>query len=167
VRDWTLDRRDAYPTMKEKAIFLTKMVTFESRQEAVEPFHGLIYDIYTSPALRRSELTTCLDICFLVGCRAKDVTIQENSIGLLDISVPIFLALHLLFGTLDGEQSLVPNSQASFIRNSSTFPPRVIAFNSSAPSYSSILRHLTRSGPRLRIWITQACLRHLEAWLQC
>jgi hypothetical protein len=94
VRDWTLDRRDAYPTMKEKAIFLTKMVTFESRQEAVEPFHGLIYDIYTSPALRRSELTTCLDICFLVGCRAKDVTIQENSIGLLDISVPIFLALH-------------------------------------------------------------------------
>ena len=153
VRDRTLDRRDAYPTMKEKAMFLTRMVTFESRPDAVEPFHGLIYDIYTSPALRRSELRTRLEICFLVGCRAKDVTIQENFIGLLDISVPrslsnrqtyilgvqswealnghnwIFLTLHLLFGTLDGEQSLVPNSQASFIRNSSAFPPRVIASN--------------------------------------
>ena len=149
VRDWTLSRRDAYPTMKEKAMLLTKMVTFESRPDVLEPFHELIYDIYTSPALRRSELTTRLEICFLVGCRAKDVTIREKFIDLLDVSVPrslsnrliyilgvqswealndhnwIFLALHLLFGTLDGDQSLVPDSQASFARNISTFPPHV------------------------------------------
>jgi len=158
VRDWTLDRRDAYPTMKEKAMLLTKMVAFESRPDVLEPFHELIYDIYTSPSLRRSELTTRLEACFLVGCRAKDVAVREKFVDLLDVSVPrslsnrltyilgvqswealndhnwIYLALHLLFGTLDGEQCLVPNSQASFARNVATFPPRVTTSNLIRPT---------------------------------
>ncbi|KII95163.1 hypothetical protein PLICRDRAFT_693420 [Plicaturopsis crispa FD-325 SS-3] len=137
ARDWALQKRDPYPTMKEKASLLQKMVAFELRAEPL--FHNyleLIYDIYTQPGLRRSDLTTRLEQSFLLGCRARDANLRERFIDLLDASVPrslpsrvsyilgvqswealadhnwIYLALHLILGSVDGEASLILDRQA-------------------------------------------------------
>ncbi|KAF8640045.1 hypothetical protein AX17_001287 [Amanita inopinata Kibby_2008] len=129
ARTWALSKKqEAYPTMKEKASMLQKMATLESRSEAL--FHAyleLIYDIYTEPSLRRSDLTMRLEISFMLGCRAKDPVIRERFMNLLDISVPrsllnrltyvlgvqswealadhhwIYLALHLILGAVDAD----------------------------------------------------------------
>ncbi|KAF9009027.1 hypothetical protein BDQ17DRAFT_1422200 [Cyathus striatus] len=128
ARAWAMHRHEAYPTMKERASLIQKMAAFESRGEALfHPYLELIYDIYTESSLRRSDLTTRLESSFLLGCRAKDTSLRERFIDLLDVSVPrsvfsrltyilgvqgwdvladhnwIYLALHLLLGAADIE----------------------------------------------------------------
>ncbi|CAL1700686.1 unnamed protein product [Somion occarium] len=134
ARDWALNRREPIPTMKEKATLLGRMTTFELRGERGEVLFNnyleLVYDIYTDTTLRRSDLTVRLEQSFLLGCRSTDARLRERFIDLLDVSVPrslfsrlsyilgsqswepladhhwIYLALHLLLGSLDGEQSI-------------------------------------------------------------
>ncbi|KAF9057606.1 hypothetical protein BJ165DRAFT_1520972 [Panaeolus papilionaceus] len=126
ARNWALHRQEAYPTMKEKATLLQKMTLFESRGESIfTPYLELIYEIYTEPTLRRSDLTNRLEQSFLLGCRAKDSALRERFMDLLDVSVPrslfgrltyvlgvqnwealadhnwIYLALYLLLGAAD------------------------------------------------------------------
>ncbi|KAJ7180147.1 FAT domain-containing protein [Mycena crocata] len=126
ARSWALVRQDAYPTMKEKASLLQKMVAFESRTETIFlSYLEVIHQIYTEPALRRSDLTSRLEQSFILGCRAKDLELREKFLDLLDVSVPrslisrltyifgvqawdvlsehnwIYLALHLLLGAAE------------------------------------------------------------------
>lgn len=131
ARNWALHQRDPYPTMKEKAGLIRGMVAFEMRAEPL--FHSylqLIFDIYTEPTLRRSDLTTRLEHSFLLGCRAREANLREKFMDLLDASIPrllssrlsyilgvqswealadhnwIYLALHLLLGTVDSDALL-------------------------------------------------------------
>lgn len=134
AREWALKRRDPIPTMKEKATLLQRMVTFEMRGQHGEALFNnyleLIFDIYSEPSLRRSDLTVRLESPFLLGCRSTDVALREKFISLLDVSVPrslfgrlsyilgsqswepladhnwIFLALHLLLGSVDVDHPL-------------------------------------------------------------
>ncbi|KAJ7276442.1 hypothetical protein B0H12DRAFT_1227571 [Mycena haematopus] len=126
AKSWALVKQDAYPTMKEKASLLQKMVAFESRTESIyHSYLSVIYQIYTEPALRRSDLTARLEQSFILGCRAKDPELREKFLDLLDVSVPrslisrltyifgvqswdaladhnwIYLALHLLLSTAE------------------------------------------------------------------
>jgi len=126
ARTWAMPRQEAYPTMKEKASLLQKMIVFETRADILyQPYLELIYEIYTEPSLRRSDLTTRLEHSFLLGCRAKDTQLRERFLDLLDVSVPrsllsrltyilgvqswdaladhnwIHLALHLILGAAD------------------------------------------------------------------
>ncbi|RDB22695.1 Transcription-associated protein 1 [Hypsizygus marmoreus] len=126
ARTWAMPKQEAYPTMKEKASLLQKMIVFESRSDVLfHPYLELIYEIYTEPSLRRSDLTTRLEHSFLLGCRAKDSNLRERFMDLLDVSVPrsllsrltyifgvqswdaladqnwIYLALHLILGATD------------------------------------------------------------------
>ncbi|KAH8105847.1 hypothetical protein BXZ70DRAFT_396929 [Cristinia sonorae] len=140
TREWALNKRDG-PTIKEKATLVQRMSTFEHRGERAEGlFHGyleLVYDIYTEPTLRRSELTVRLEQSFLLGCAAADADLRERFLDLLDVSVPrslfsrmtyilgvqnwdgladrnwIYLALHLLLGSLDGESQVVPDRKGT------------------------------------------------------
>ena len=90
----------------------------------------LIYDIYTEPSLRRSDLTSRLEHSFLLGCRCQENEIRERFIDLLDSSIPrslasrlsyvlggqswealadynwIYLALDLLMSSVDGDEPL-------------------------------------------------------------
>ncbi|KAL0567103.1 transcription-associated protein 1 [Marasmius crinis-equi] len=71
--------------MKEKAQILLKMVSFETRAENLfHSFLELVHEIYTEPALRRSDLTVRLEPLFFVGCRAKDSALRERFMDLLD-----------------------------------------------------------------------------------
>nr|GAT59465.1 predicted protein [Mycena chlorophos] len=131
AKRWALVRLDAYPTMKEKASLLQKMTAFESRTETIyHSYLEVIYQIYTEPALRRSDLTARLEQSFLLGCRAKDTELRDKFVDLLDVSVPrslnsrltyilgvqswdaladhnwAYLALHLLLSSSDVD---VPN----------------------------------------------------------
>lgn len=146
ARDWALHKKDPYPTMKEKASLLQKMVLYETRGEPL--FHqvlDLIYDIYTDPALRRSDLTTRLEYPFLLGCRVRDTAMRERFVELLDANVPrslfgrltyilgaqswealadhnwIHLALYLLLGAADLDVALLKKSH--FSPNSLLFAP--------------------------------------------
>ncbi|KAI6151887.1 hypothetical protein BKA82DRAFT_2906299 [Pisolithus tinctorius] len=139
MREWVLGRNNTYPTMKDKLNILQKMTGFESRGEQL--FHDyleLVYDIYVEPSLRRSDLTSRLEQCFLLGCRAKDTSLRERFMDLLDASIPrspssrlayilgvqswepladhnwIFLALHLLLGSVDVEAPLIPERKLAF-----------------------------------------------------
>lgn len=142
AKDWAMNKRDAYPSMKEKAGLLQKMVAFENRGERGEVLFNnyleLIYDIYTDPTLRRSDLTTRLEQPFLLGCRAADPAIRERFIDLLDNNTArsllsrlnficgsqnwesladhnwIFLALHLLLGAIDGDLAVAPDRRGIF-----------------------------------------------------
>lgn len=138
ARDWALHRREPYPIVKEKINVLLKMITYETRGDTLfNAYLELIYDIYTEPSLRRSDLTAKLESAFLVGCRSRDSTMREKFIDLLDVSVPrslasrlsyilgvqsweplsdnhwIFLALHLLLGTIDPDTPLLVDRKAS------------------------------------------------------
>lgn len=131
ARNWALHKRDPYPTMKEKASLIRQMVVFEMRGEPLfSNYLQLIFDIYTEPVLRRSDLTTRLEHAFLLGCRAREASLREKFMDLLDASVPrslfsrlsyilgvqswealaehnwIYLALHLLLGTVNGDSLL-------------------------------------------------------------
>ncbi|KAJ7682762.1 FAT domain-containing protein [Mycena polygramma] len=98
AKSWALVKQDAYPTMKEKASLLQKMVAFESRTESIyHSYLEVIHQIYTEPALRRSDLTARLEQSFLLGCRAKDPELREKFMDLLDVSVPRSLISRLTY----------------------------------------------------------------------
>ncbi|KAF8195850.1 FAT domain-containing protein [Mycena galopus ATCC 62051] len=98
AKSWALVKQDAYPTMKEKASLLQKMVAFESRTESIyHSYLAVIYQIYTEPALRRSDLTARLEQSFILGCRAKDPELREKFLDLLDVSVPRSLISRLTY----------------------------------------------------------------------
>lgn len=159
-RAWAFGKQEPYPTTKDKVAILQKMATFENRDP--QNFHSyleLIYDIYTEPSLRRSDLTNKLEQPFLIGCRAKDTALREKFLDLLDVSVPrglfsrmtyifgvqswealadvnwIYVALHLLLGAADPD---VPASQErKFVQPSSL---RVLA----RPKTQAILKPMQR-----------------------
>ena len=178
ARDWAMNKRDAYPTMKEKASLLQKMIAFETRGERGEVLFNnyleLIHDIYTDHALRRSDLTVRLEQSFLLGCRSTDANLRERFIDLLDVSVPrslfgrlsyilgsqswepladhhwIFLALHLLLGSVDGEQ---PISSDQTVTDGGLPPPSF-----TLGRVASIIR------PMQRLLFADPSIAH-EAWV--
>jgi transformation/transcription domain-associated protein len=154
-RSWALHKHDPYPTIKDKATFLQKMLKFEKRGDGTlfHKYLELIYDIYNEPTLRRSDLTTRLEPAFLVGCRAQEGDLREKFMDLLDASIPrtlfsrlsfilgvqswealadhnwIYLALHLLLGTIDAEAALLPDRKITFPAPTLDSPPRLRAHN--------------------------------------
>ena len=107
------------------------MIQLESRGDTLfNEYLELIYDIYTNPSLRRSDLTTRLEHFFLLGCRCQQKEIRERFIDLTDGSIPcsltsrlsyvlggqswealadhnwIYLAMDLLLGSVEGEIAL-------------------------------------------------------------
>lgn len=139
-REWALNPRESVPSMKEKAALLQSMTTFETRDRGetlMQSYLDLLFEIYTEPSLRRSDLTTRLEQQFLLGCRAADTATREKFIDLLDASIPrslygrltyifgvqnwealadrnwIFIALHLVLGCVDGESLLLPDRKST------------------------------------------------------
>lgn len=104
ARDWVLVSKEPYPTLKEKASLLLKMLAYENRGDQLFfEYLTLIYDIYTESSLRRSDITVRLEPAYLVGCRAKDAKLQSQFIELLDLSIPRNLSSRLTY--LIGVQS--------------------------------------------------------------
>ncbi len=91
VRDWILkDPNAAYPTLKEKAGLLGKMMVFEQRgdDELLKNYLELILDVFNEPILQKSELTTRAEHPFLLGTRCKDPVLRCRFVAMLDDCLP-------------------------------------------------------------------------------
>ncbi|RMZ78746.1 hypothetical protein DV737_g3746, partial [Chaetothyriales sp. CBS 132003] len=80
VEKWVFDSSESWPTLKEKTAVLHKMIIFEKwpNQSLLERFLELVIKIYEDPTIARSELTVRLEHAFLIGTRAKDVSMRNR-----------------------------------------------------------------------------------------
>lgn len=89
VKGWVFSKNDLFPTTKEKAAILAKMMVFEIRGEPTlsKEFYQIIVDIFEDDAFSCSELTVRMEQPFLVGTRSADVSIRSKLMSLLNKSL--------------------------------------------------------------------------------
>jgi transformation/transcription domain-associated protein len=106
MRKWVKEK-EVFPTIKEKAALLIKMMTFDTRNDEslISDFLHLILDIYTEPSLARSELTVRLEQAFLLGCRNRDAVVRYKFLEVFDNSISrrLFERMHYLLGVQNWE----------------------------------------------------------------
>lgn len=129
---WILEQKEAFPTIKEKAGILIKMMSYETRDEQLlRDYLDLIHSIYIEPAYSRTELTVRLENAFLLGLRNSDPTVRQKFVDIFDRTLVrglpgrmqyllgtqnweflaehywIQQALDLLLGSIDGDRPLL------------------------------------------------------------
>lgn len=155
---WILERKEMFPTVKEKAGILVKMMSYEVRDndQLLRDYLDLIHSIYTTPAFARTELTVRLENAFLLGCRHRDPQMRQRFIDIFDRTLVNSLsgrlqyllgsqnweyladhywvqqALDLLLGSAEGERSVLASHSPAFATRSPT-------------SFTSKLRSLSSS----------------------
>jgi transformation/transcription domain-associated protein len=89
VEQWIFHSTEPVPTLKEKTAVLTKMLTFEQRQDStlLTRFLDLVIRIYEDPKITRSELTVRMEHAFLIGTRAQDVQMRNRYMAIFDKSI--------------------------------------------------------------------------------
>lgn len=89
VRSWVFSTTDLFPTTKEKAAILIKMLVFELRGELTlsKEFYQIVVDIFEDKTMACSELTVRMEQPFLVGTRLADVGIRTRLMSILDESL--------------------------------------------------------------------------------
>ncbi|SCU80809.1 LAMI_0B03796g1_1 [Lachancea mirantina] len=80
---------EIFPTVKEKAAILTKMLAFEVRGEPklCKQFYEIILELFKSESFNNSEITVRMEQPFLVGTRLNDVSIRKQLMEILDRSL--------------------------------------------------------------------------------
>lgn len=88
ARNWVFNN-DIFPTVKEKAAILTKMLAFEVRGEPSlsKLFYEIILDLFDQEHFNNTEITVRMEQPFLVGTRVKDQTIRRKFMNILDNSL--------------------------------------------------------------------------------
>ncbi|KAK4193060.1 hypothetical protein QBC35DRAFT_163275 [Podospora australis] len=89
VEAWVFRSEGTWPTLKEKTAVLTKMITFEHRQDPtlLMKFLDLVIRIYEDPKITRTELTVRMEHAFLIGTRAQDVEMRNKFMSIFDKSL--------------------------------------------------------------------------------
>lgn len=89
VKGWVFSHTELFPTTKEKAAILAKMMVFEIRGEPTlsREFYQIIVDIFEDNAFSNTELTVRMEQPFLVGTRSADVAIRHKLMSLLNKSL--------------------------------------------------------------------------------
>lgn len=89
VKGWVFSRTDLFPTTKEKAAVLAKMMVFEIRGEPSlsKEFYQIIIDIFEDDTFACTELTVRMEKPFLVGTRSADVSIRKKLMSILNGSI--------------------------------------------------------------------------------
>ncbi|KAI7863236.1 hypothetical protein BDF14DRAFT_1989138 [Spinellus fusiger] len=107
ISEWTLSKTETFPTIKEKAGMLVKMMTFEGRGDSklTEDFLKLVIEIYSDPNLARSELTVRLEQAFLLGSRSENPHIRTEFMRVFDRSVgrSLYSRLNYILGVQNWE----------------------------------------------------------------
>lgn len=88
ARNWVFNN-EIFPTVKEKAAILTKMLAFEVRGEPSlsKMFYEIILDLFDQKQFTNSEITVRMEQPFLVGTRVKDEAIRRKFMTILDNSL--------------------------------------------------------------------------------
>lgn len=89
VKGWVFSRTDLFPTTKETAAILAKMMVFEIRGEPtlLKEFYQIIVDIFEDEAFSCTELTVRMEHPFLVGTRSSEVSIRRKLMSILNASL--------------------------------------------------------------------------------
>lgn len=107
LREWTLNKTETFPTVKEKAGLLVKMMSLESRNNTrlTEDFLDLVIKIYSNPSFARSELTVRLEQAFLLGTRNENPQIRSQFMRVFDrsISRTAYTRLNYILGVQNWE----------------------------------------------------------------
>ncbi|KAK4510703.1 uncharacterized protein ATC70_005136 [Mucor velutinosus] len=107
LKDWTLNKTETFPTVKEKAGLLVKMMSLESRNDTrlTEDFLDLVIKIYSNPSFARSELTVRLEQAFLLGTRNDNPHIRSQFMRVFDrsISRTTYTRLNYILGVQNWE----------------------------------------------------------------
>ncbi|ORY29461.1 hypothetical protein BCR33DRAFT_724710 [Rhizoclosmatium globosum] len=79
VDDWIFRHNEAFPTLKEKANLVFRMMIYETRgdKDLSESYLKLISSIYNDPKFARTELTVRLEKAFLMGTKSDNPSIRE------------------------------------------------------------------------------------------
>ncbi|CAO3595980.1 unnamed protein product [Absidia cylindrospora] len=107
LTEWTLDKSETFPTIKEKAGLLVKMMSFENRNnpKLTQDFLDLVIKIYNNPAFVRSELTVRLEQAFLLGTRNTDPHVRTQFMRTFDRSLgrSLYTRLNYILGVQNWE----------------------------------------------------------------
>ncbi|KAI9356612.1 hypothetical protein BD770DRAFT_444067 [Pilaira anomala] len=107
LTEWTLSKTETFPTVKEKAGLLVKMMSLEARNNArlTEDYLDLVLKIYSNPAFARSELTVRLEQAFLLGTRSENPQMRSQFMRVFDrsISRSLYSRLNYLLGVQNWE----------------------------------------------------------------
>lgn len=88
VKNWVFNN-DIFPTVKEKAAILTKMLAFEIRGEPSlsRQFFDVVLALFDQQQFNNSEITVRMEQPFLVGTRVNDVNIRQKFMTILNKSL--------------------------------------------------------------------------------
>lgn len=113
VRNWVFSKTDLFPTMKEKAAILSKMMAFEIRgsAELAKDFYSIVIDIYKDPGLSKSELSLRMEHAFLVGTRLADVESRQQLMKILSDSLEPNITKRLSYIIADQNWEYIGESQ--------------------------------------------------------
>ncbi|KAI9139518.1 hypothetical protein BKA69DRAFT_1040037 [Paraphysoderma sedebokerense] len=107
VTDWVWAKDSSFPTIKEKATLLVKMMCFENKgdQTLVHDYLNLVAKIYNDPTFARSDLTSRLEQAFLMGARSKNPDIRNQFIAVFDRSImrSLYARLNYILGIQNWE----------------------------------------------------------------
>ncbi|KAG1055750.1 hypothetical protein G6F43_002312 [Rhizopus delemar] len=107
LKEWTLDKTETFPTMKEKAGILVKMMSLQSRNDSrlTEDYLDLILKIYSNPSFARTELTARLEEAFLCGTRSENPQVRSQFMRVFDRSLSriLYTRLNYILGTQNWE----------------------------------------------------------------
>ncbi|KAJ3404672.1 hypothetical protein HDU80_002517 [Chytriomyces hyalinus] len=107
VDEWVFRHNEPFPTLKEKANLVVRMMIFENRPDRAlaDSYLNLIASIYSDPNLARSELTVRLERAFLTGTKSENPAIREKFSTIFNSSLEgtLFSRLNYVIGIQNWE----------------------------------------------------------------
>lgn len=89
VRQWVVKEHDGPIAVKDKALLLLRMATFEQRDDALfKEYLDLIFEVYELPELAGTDITHRLEPAFLLGTRSKDAAQRAKFLDKLEATLP-------------------------------------------------------------------------------
>lgn len=169
VKSWVFSRTDLFPTTKEKAAILAKMMIFEIRGEPAlsKEFYKIIVGIFEDDTFSCTELTVRMEQPFLVGTRSSEVSVRRKLMSILnnslekDISKRLYYVireqnweyladypwlnqgLQLIFGAFKWDDTLELISEENRLQPLTAFPyePKDIEVDGVSDDLSKLLDH--------------------------
>ncbi|KAI8618395.1 hypothetical protein BC830DRAFT_946632 [Chytriomyces sp. MP71] len=107
VDEWVFRHNEPFPTLKEKANLVVRMMIFDIRndKDLSDKYLQLIASIYSDPNLARSELTVKLERAFLMGTKSDNPEIRAKFSSIFNSSLEptLFPRLNYVIGIQNWE----------------------------------------------------------------
>lgn len=107
VSEWVQCKTEAFPTAKEKANIMVKMIEFQNSSDKAlfEDYLNLVADIYSDKSFLRTELAVRLEQAFLLGTKCTIPVIRSRFAKIFSNSIDenLVIRLNYVFGVQNWE----------------------------------------------------------------